>query len=281
MNGFSVRLFLPTGEPEGLRIVEKSNWTGQGIVFPRARFSEARARPELSRVGVYVIWGAIESELRPRVYVGEGDGVLPRLVDHARAKDFWTHAAVFTSKDGNLNKAHVQYMEARLVQRASAANRCQLENGNTPQPPSLAEAEIADADGFLNDLLVCLPVIGCAFFESPRIAVQPSVDLHLLGKAASARGMDTAEGFLVRADSRANATEAPSTHEFLRSIRSELLNAGILKREGDYLVLTQDYLFGSPSTAAGVMLGRSANGRTEWKDISGRPLREIQNEVID
>ncbi len=112
--GFSVRIFIPTGEPEGLRLVEKSNWTGQGLVFPRAQFAKARQRPELRRTGVYLLWGMGERQL-PRVYVGEGDGVLARLDSHAKAKDFWTHAAVFTSKDENLNKAHVQYLESRLV----------------------------------------------------------------------------------------------------------------------------------------------------------------------
>ena len=116
--GFSVRIFIPGGEPDGLRIVEKSNWTGQGLVFPRAQFAEARQRPELKRTGVYILWGPGETGQLPRAYVGEGDAVLPRLDQHAKSKDFWTHAAVFASKDQNLNKAHVQYLEARLVAHA-------------------------------------------------------------------------------------------------------------------------------------------------------------------
>ncbi len=117
--GFSGRIFIPTGEPEGLRIVEKSNRTGQGLVFPRAQFTEARRRPELKRTGVYLLWGPGESGQLPRVYVGEGDAVLPRLDQHTRQKGFWTHAAAFTSKDQNLDKAHVQYPEARPFQAAA------------------------------------------------------------------------------------------------------------------------------------------------------------------
>jgi hypothetical protein len=45
--GFSVRIFIPTGEPEGLRLVEKSNWTGQGLVFPRAQFAAGRTLKEI------------------------------------------------------------------------------------------------------------------------------------------------------------------------------------------------------------------------------------------
>ena len=45
--GFSVRIFIPSGVPEGLRVIEKSNWTGQGLTFPRALFTEVRNRPPL------------------------------------------------------------------------------------------------------------------------------------------------------------------------------------------------------------------------------------------
>lgn len=82
--GFLVRIFIPSGDPEALRIVEKSNWTGQGLVFPRAQFAEVRQRPELKRTGVYILWGPGESGQLPRVYVGEGDYVLSRLDQHAR-----------------------------------------------------------------------------------------------------------------------------------------------------------------------------------------------------
>ncbi|GIW56946.1 MAG: methionine sulfoxide reductase [Nitrospiraceae bacterium] len=273
--GFSVRIFLPTGEPEGLRIIEKSNWTGQGLVFPRARFAEARRRDELKRTGVYVLWGPGESG-RPRVYVGEGDVVLSRLDDHFKQKDFWTHAAVFISKDQNLNKAHVKYLEARLVVLAAQAKRAELDNGNVPQPPALSEADVADAEGFLDDLLLCLPVVGVNLFEKAKAAGPKERDLILRSKGIEAHGQDTAEGFVVRAGSQAVKEGVASIHGYLTDLRQSLLEQGVLEDAGTVYRLTQDYLFNSPSTAAGVLLGRSANGRTEWKDASGRTLREIQ-----
>ncbi|MBK6938901.1 MAG: GIY-YIG nuclease family protein [Planctomycetes bacterium] len=157
--GFSVRIFIPSGDPDGVRIVEKSNWTGQGLVFPRSLFAEVRSRDALQRAGVYILWGPGETGRFPRVYVGEGDAMLPRLDSHAKSKDFWTHAVVFSSKDQNLNKAHVQYLEARLVALAAEAKRCELDNGNVPQLPSLSEADAADAEGYLADLLLCLPIV--------------------------------------------------------------------------------------------------------------------------
>lgn len=274
--GFSVRIFIPAGEPEGLRIIEKSNWTGQGLVFPRARFAEARQRPELRRAGVYVLWGPGESGQLPRVYVGEGDVLLPRLEQHNKQKDFWTHAVAFVSKDQNLNKAHVQYLEARLVALASEAKRAELDNGNVPQLPALSEADAADAESFLADVLLCLPIVGVNLFEKPKVDVTGSQVLFLKAKGIEARGMDGAEGFVVRAGSQAVKDEVPSLQASFAAVRKSLLAQGVLKPAGAVYELTQDYTFSSPSTAASVLLGRSANGRIEWKDAKGRSLKEIQ-----
>lgn len=134
----------------------------------------------------------------PAVVVGEGDVVRPRLDQQAKQKDFWTHAVVFTSKDQNLNKAHVQYLEARLVALAAEAKRAELENGNAPQLPALSEADAADAEEFLADLLLCLPVVGVNLFERSKVGAPKSRELILKAKGIEARGVDSAEGFVVR-----------------------------------------------------------------------------------
>lgn len=274
--GFSVRVFIPSGEPEGLRIVEKSNWSGQGLVFPRAQFAEVRQRPELKRTGVYVLWGPGESGQLPRVYVGEGDVVLPRLDQHAKQKDFWTHAAVFTSKDQNLNKAHALYLESRLVALAAEAKRAELDNGNVPQLPALSEADASDAEGFLGDLLLCLRVVGVSLIEKAKAGDAASRDLFLRAKGIEARGVDGVEGFVVRSGSQAVKEEVASIHSYLAELRRSLVGQGVMKPSGTGYRFSQDYTFNSPSTAAGVLLGRSSNGRVEWKDAKGRTLKEIQ-----
>ena len=274
--GFSVRIFIPSGDPDGLRIIEKSNWIGQGLFFPRALFAEARQRDEVKRRGVYVIWGPGESGQLPRIYVGEGDSVMSRLDQHAKQKDFWTHAVVFTSKDQNLNKAHVKYLEARLVQLAADAKRAELDNGSVPQLPTLSEADKADAEAFLHDMLLCLPILGLNVFEKAKASGKQSSDLILKGKGIEARGQDTAEGFVVRAGSLAVKEDVRSIHDYLTELRRALLAQGVFVDEGTHYRLTQDYTFNSPSTAAGVLLGRPANGRREWKDVQGRTLKEIQ-----
>ncbi|HOZ22763.1 MAG TPA: GIY-YIG nuclease family protein [bacterium] len=278
--GFSVRIFIPSGEPDELRIIEKSNWTGQGLVFPRSLYSEARKRPELKRTGIYILWGPAESGKLPRVYVGEGDQVLSRLDQHAKSKDFWTHACVFISKDQNLNKAHVQHLESRLVSLASGAKRSELDNGNAPQKPSLSEADAMDAEAYLDDLLLCLPILGVNFFEKPRPGGGGRHKLWLKGRGVEACGFDSPEGFVVLEGSMAAREEVASIHQYLSILRAALLQNGVLTDDGTTYRVTQDYTFSSPSTAGGVILGRSTNGRTEWKDKSGHSLKDLQEGTL-
>ena len=280
-SGFSVRIFFPSGNPEGLRIIKKSNRLAQGVVFPRSLFVEARNREELRRTGVYILWESGGSGQLPRVYVGESDVLRPRLDSHARSKDFWTHGVAFTSRDRSFNKAHVQYLEARLVQLAAEAKRCELDNGNIPQTPSLSDAETADAEAYLSDILLCLPIMGVSFFETPRKPTRKVQRLYLRGKGIQAEGFEEASGFVVRAGSYAIKDETPSIHTFLSKLRDTLLKKSVLKDAGSSYRFTQDYIFSAPSTAAGVVFGRAANGLIEWKDDGGRSLRELQEARIE
>lgn len=274
--GFSIRIFLADGQPDGLKIIEKSNWTGCGVVCPRPLFSEAKGRREFTRTGVYVLVGPSEKSDLPQIYLGEGDPIRPRLEQHASKKDFWTTVIFFTSKDENLNKAHVQFLEARLIELASEAKRCELENSNKPQLPSLSEADSAEVEGFLDEMLLCFPVIGLSIFEKPSQRAPQAKQFVIAAKGIKASGYETAQGFVVSSESEAVADEVPSISSYLTEIRKSLLLSGILKHEGNRFIFTQDYLFNSPSTSAGVVLARSANGRTEWQTKDGRSLKEVQ-----
>lgn len=277
-NPYSIKVFLPGGDPDGLRIIQKSNWSGTGLVVPRSLFSKGKQRKELARTGVYVLVGPPEESGLPRVYVGEGDPIKPRLEQHAAKKDFWTSCISFTSKDENLNKAHVQYLEARLIALGTQAKRCILDNGNAPALPSLSEADAADAEGFLAEMLLCFPVLGLGVFSISTAAQVPGRTLHLAAKGLHAQGTETTEGFVVREGSDAAKIEVPSCHAYLKELRSALVANGALKPSGDGYTFAQDYVFASPSTAAGVVLGRSANGRIEWKTKDGKTLKQVQEE---
>jgi len=285
--GFSVNVYIPSGDPEGLRIVEKSNWAGRGMVIPRAIYAENRKLQELDRTGVYLLVDQSEAATLPMLYVGEGDPVKDRLEKHSKEKDFWTHAVVFTSKDANLNKAHIQRLESRLIDLACRAKQSVSQNGTSPTLPSLSEADEAFVESFLDDMLLCLPIMGYRLFEDAATATasaSPSsvVTLFLKAKGVAASGIDTSGGFVVNKGSRAvgDGKVVPSMAEYIphvKHLRDDLIRQGVLAPDGDTYIFTEDYRFGSPSTAASVVMGRNANGRIDWKTVDGRSLKEVQD----
>jgi Domain of unknown function (DUF4357) len=282
---FSLRIFVADGDPDGLRIVERSNWVGRALVFPRAAWAQPSVadRPELQQTGVYLLLGPREDGEGDRLYIGEGDPIKPRLATHhsgTAQKDFWTRAICFVSMGQGLNKAHVQFLEANLIRLAKQAKRVPLDNANQPTEPTLSEADRADMQVFLQHMLGMLPVLGLHAFEQPPQAPAASApELTCKGKGLLARGYESTQGFVVKAGSQAAGQAAPSMAEHLPSMlakRQELIDLGVLGVEGSDYVFTQNYTFSSPSTAACVVLGRSSNGRKDWKDAQGRSLKSLQ-----
>ena len=279
---FSLRIFVADGDPDGLRIVDKSNWIGKALMFPRALLPQVKARPELAQTGVYLLLGPRPDGEGDMLYVGEGDPILPRLQDHQAKKDFWTRAIGFTTTTaGQLNKAHVQFLESRLIALARAAKRLPLDNANQPAEPSLSEADRADMEVFLGHMLGMLPVLGVhAFEQAPKApAAKAGPVLTCKGKGVQATGYEASQGFVVRAGSQAVLDTVPSMALHVRGmfdLRQELIGNGVLGLQGGLYQFTQDYSFSSPSTAAAVVLGRSANGRIEWRAADGRTLKELQ-----
>lgn len=278
---FSLRIFVADGDPDGLRLVERSNWAGKAVVFPRALLPKIKQRAELSQTGVYLLLGPREDGEGEMLYIGEGDPVRPRLESHYAQKDFWNRAVCFVAAPGQLNKAHVQFLEANLIRLAKASKRLPLDNANQPAEPSLSEADCADMQVFLENMLGMLPVLGIHAFEqaAPLVATVAQIVLTCRGKGVAASGYEATQGFVVRSGSQAVAESVPSMQQHVRGmfdLREELIGNGVLVREGDHYCFAQDYVFSSPSTAAAVVLGRSANGRIEWKDTGGRTLKELQ-----
>lgn len=192
--GVTIKLFLVEGGPDGLWAVEKSNWTGIGLMCPRSSYPEARSREELARPGVYVLVGPSEQTAgHTRIYVGEADALSKRLDQHVKDKGFWTRAVVFTSKDQNLNKAHVRYLESRLIRLALDAQRAEVENGTAPAPPSLSESEAAEMDSFLDEMLLIYPVLDVRAFDRIEKSAASALRLFAKGPYANAEGEATSE----------------------------------------------------------------------------------------
>lgn len=277
----TIRIYLADGTPDGFRLVERSQWTGIAAMCSRVQYPQVRTRDEFARPGVYVLVGADpNSPGGSLIYVGQAEIASQRLDQHLKdeTKDFWEHLVLFTNKDANFNSAHFRYLEAVLIERAGAAKRAKVKNGNQPTPPRLSEPDKAEADAFLSDMLLIYPLLGITAFEQVEHIVGPSEsDLELRqGGMVIGRGRYTKEGFVVLAGARGRLQAVTSTPGSLVALRGRLLDEGALVPDGNALRLTLDYRFDSPSAAAGVLLGRSANGRLEWIDADGVPLKAIQ-----
>jgi hypothetical protein len=277
--GASIRIYLADGTPNGLRLVEKANWTGLVLACSRAQWPEVRAREEFGRAGIYVLIGDAAGDAgQTRVYVGEAEALRKR-VDQHQGKDYWTRLVALTSKDHSLNKAHVRYLEARLLQLGASAKQAQFENGTAPPIPYLSEADADDTETFLEEGLTVLPLLDLRAFDVPEADALKGPALRLQGPDTNAMGRDEPGGFVVHADSVGRVDHVPSIHPWLLEKRQQLLTQGVLVPDHGQLRMTADHRFESPSTAAGVLLGRAANGRIEWKDETGRTLKEIQASV--
>ena len=215
-SGTNIRLFLVEGSPSGLVTAGIGQWTGQAVVVPRAKMDGFSARPDAQRPGVYLLVGPDpEKEDRERVYVGEAEQVLDRLKNHVREKEFWTKACVFTSSDSSLTKAHVKYLESRLIQVGQENGRAAMENARSSELPALPEADVSDMEQFLERVLVLLPVLGFDFTRPRAEILAASADttaptFAYTVKGATARAREVDGEFVVLKDSQASAKPAKS-----------------------------------------------------------------------
>ena len=229
--------------------------------------------------------GNNERSTLPLVYIGEGDPVIDRLKNHNIKKDFWNWAAVFTTTDNSLNKAHIQHLESKLLEIARDRKRSNLENSNQPQPPTLIESELADMDSFLNYMLGVFPLIGLNIFESTKSTAEtlPEYRFSLKDpkKGIAAEATQGPTGFIVLKNSTAALEMQPSIPKSIKAFREDLIRQGVMLKNDKIYVFTQDYTFSSPSMASSVALGRSSNGRSEWKNEKGKSLNELAAEVVN
>lgn len=296
--GQSIHIYLVNGHPEGLRIVTRPGWTGSVLAFSRADYAEARTRQEFQRSGIYVLIGPSNADAHNETaYIGEGDVVLRRLDDHHQSKDFWTRGYVITSHNDFLHKAHIRYLESRLIRIAMEAETVTLENGTAPEPSGLGEAEAADMESFLDTVLPLFPLLGVQAFDTapatlptahattPAGASSPATPrdrgriLRLNDRHAQAEGQDDPRGFIVLAGSLARrATGAMGGYT---KIREQLVRDGVLvDSSATQLRFSRSFVFESPSAAATVVCGSSRNGRTAWKSANGLSLKQLQEQEI-
>lgn len=276
----TIKLFLPHGDAKGVRTAEISNWSGKAIAAPRLDLEHFIAREELGSPGIYFLLGADPASGDAMAYIGEAESVADRIKQH-KSKDFWNTAIAFVSKDENLTKAHIRYLEGRLIQTASAVGRYKLFNSQA-SGAKLPESDLNDMEVFLERVAQLLPVLGTELLTPVVAANQPESAQPTLTcrmKGAIATGKRTANGFVVFKGStavKAIRESARSNGPWVIALRERLLDSGSLVDQGEFLIFTKNEEFASPSAAAAVVHGGNAAGPIAWKDGSGRTLKEIE-----
>lgn len=281
MASATLKVFLAFGDPKRLRTAELSNWTGKAVAGPRSEFDRLLAREESANPGVYFLTGVDPDTNKSAIYIGEAECIRDRVKGHL-AKDFWNSIAFFITKDENLTKAHIRYLEGRLIEIAKSVGRSVVVNSQS-SGAKLPESDREDMEVFLEKMEQVLPVIGIEAFVRTATKPQGEAESELLTckiKNVSATGHLTPNGMVVLAGSQAVLKERSSAKKWPSVMvqRNKLIEEGGLIPEGDRFVFVKDTEFTSPSAAASVIHGGSANGLTAWVNASGKSLKELEAE---
>jgi hypothetical protein len=280
MPSATIKIFLVHGDPKRLRTAELSNWTGKAVAGPRSEFDSVLAREESHKSGIYFLTGTDPETGKSAVYVGEAESIRDRVKSHLD-KDFWNQIVFFTSKDENLTKAHIRYLEGRLIEQAKQAARAQVKN-NQSSGARLPESDREDMEIFLEKIHQLLPVLGVEVLVPTAAKAEAAAELELLSceiKGLKATGHLTPNGIVVLGGSQAVLNERPSSlkYPWALNMRQKLKDEGVLAIKADHLLFAQDVEFSSPSAAAAVIHGGSANGLTTWKNKDGKSLKELES----
>lgn len=276
----TIKLFLPFGDAKGVRTGEISNWSGKAVAAPRSELEYFLAREELGKPGVYLLLGVDPDSGKAMAYIGEAESVTDRVKQH-KAKDFWNSVVAFVSKDENLTKSHIRYLEGRLIQLASSVGRYVVTNSQG-SGAKLPESDLNDMEVFLERIAQLLPVLGSELL-TPVVAApsaqEPQAVLTCKMKGATATGIRTPNGFVVFKGSTAVKQlreSAKTSGAWIITLRDQLLQNGSLLEQGEFFAFTKDVEFSSPSAAAAIIHAGNAAGPIAWKNSEGKTLKEIE-----
>ncbi len=270
MTGKVVQIFIRDINNPRYKKVEIINWTGYAISLGRSQLKNLQ-NEKMSKIGVYILIGGGSED--KSFYVGESEDIIERMKQHLK-KEFWNEAILFTSKDENLTKAHIKYLEFSLYDIMSKNGSIILENSNIPKKSSLPEPMVATMDEFLKNILLMLSVLGYPGLEKIENSNHIKNDtLFYINNSNADAIMKVDNGFytvlsgsilspLVRSKKQKDRIRAAKQRDTHR-------DKGLLETQNEKIVLKADINFISPSGAAVYVHGRSSNGRTEWKTKSG------------
>lgn len=271
----TIRLFLIDGKATGPRIAEISNWSGKMLAGPRSELLNLRQRQELAAPGIYILVGKDAETEDTVIYIGEAENVAKRLTSRKHSEaDFWTTVIAAVSKDENLTKSHIKFLEGKLIEKAKhlGLNLANSQGSGS----SLPESDQADMVYFLKKIYQLLPVLGLREFEeAPQVSKESGVWLSCVIRDLKASGRRTPNGFLVAKGSEA-VLDVRKSAKRMPARRQKLIDKGVMQLMNDRYVFNRDWEFSSPSAAAAMVVGGAANGLMLWRNKLGEPLKLIE-----
>ena len=276
MFGKVIKLFLIDGTPNGRWICELSNWTGVAYKIPRNLVRKSESRTELTSPGVYFLFGYDEITDKPLVYIGEAENIIVRLKQHLDHKDNWSEVIVLISKDSNLNKAHIKYLENCFYNIAKDCGRYTVDNNTIPTKSSVSESEQAELEEFIYNSKILVNALGHKVFEkyldNSVSQINTSPVFSVSAGTGKAHGVRTSDGFLLLKGSAIHQLSASSLSKGIRKKVEQSRSSGEIKDN----ILQNDKLFSSSSAAASFATGYSTSGPQQWKTDHGKTLKEFE-----
>ena len=274
----TIQIFLPDGDPHGVRVAELTTRTIRLFDVPRSLLGRFREFPEAGQVGLYFLFSADDASGSTSCYIGQSGNVGGRLGSHDQNKDFWDRAPIVVSLTDTMTDTHARYLESRSIESARSAGRFHIENGNKGTRPHTPPPLQADCEEILDTIQILIGTVGFPLFDALPSAgqVDQAQTVYCTGRGAQASGTLTPEGMVVFKGSRciAEPTNA-ATPNSIRKQRERLLEQGILEWDGDVPVFARDYVFRSPSGAASAVIYRTANGWRAWRTKDGSKLNQL------
>lgn len=275
----TIQMYIFDGNPNGRIMCELSNWNGRVYKISRSEISEFAKRTDSENTGVYFLFGK-DDENNDTIYIGEAEKMLTRLRQHLKDVNYWNDCITVISKDNLLNKAHVKYLENKFYLMAQESGRAIIVNSTIPTCSSISEYDEAMLEEFMSNTKLLVNTLGYKVFESLKETSVKQNQNELIfqiaaARGAQAKGMIVADGFVVLKDSIIASSTTQSMSVSLQNLRNKLINDKIIDNNFKF---TKNYIFTSPSLAAAIVMGRNANGITEWKTSDHKSIKDFEEE---
>ena len=272
--GKTITTYLIDGTPNGIRTCFISNKICKAVVVPRAKLLDAKKRIELQQPALYILL----SDSEAKIYIGETEDFLSRIRDHEAKKSFWEQAIIFVSKDNDLTKSDVKYLEYLAIGQAQLTARYNIEENKTsPKPPNLPEHQLAFIKEFFEDVCILSSFLGVSVFE--KVTRKKQELFYCNVRETEAKGFYSENGFTVLKGSKISRTATPSYTN--KKARAEKLSTASTSINAHQFELTKDLTFKSPSAASSFCIGNSSNGWIAWINEDRQSLDEVYRNSVE